>query len=139
METIPGVRVPKVYPELSTSKILTMEFVRGVKVSNVERIQAAGLDTEVVARNTYRAILKQILIDGFFHADPHPGNILVNLDTGNVTFIDIGMVGELDLQAAHEHRPIDVGRPAGRCHEHGPDHARSERPVHAERRRPGLL
>jgi ubiquinone biosynthesis protein len=51
------------------------------------------------SRNTYRAILKQVLIDGFFHADPHPGNILVNLDTGNVTFIDTGMVGELDISA----------------------------------------
>ena len=99
MESIPGVRVPTVYPSLCTSKILTMEFVRGVKVSNVEKIRAAGLDTEVIARNTYRAILKQILIEGFFHADPHPGNILVNLDTGNVTFIDTGMVGELDLQS----------------------------------------
>jgi ubiquinone biosynthesis protein len=91
------VHIPKVYGTLSTDRILTEEFIRGVKISNVEAIEQAGLDCEVLARNALRAIVKQLLIDGFFHADPHPGNVLVNLETGDITFIDTGMVGELDL------------------------------------------
>jgi ubiquinone biosynthesis protein len=97
MASIPGVHIPKIYGTLSTDRILTEEFIRGVKISNVEAIVQAGLDREVLARNALRAIVKQLLIDGFFHADPHPGNVLVNLETGDITFIDTGMVGELDL------------------------------------------
>ncbi len=97
MASIPGVHIPKIYPELSTDRVLTMEFIRGVKISNLEAIDAAGLDRAVLARNALRAIVKQLLIDGFFHADPHPGNVMVELDTGDIAFIDTGMVGELEL------------------------------------------
>jgi len=74
-----------------------MEFIQGFKISDIEAIETAGLAREVVARNALRAVIKQLLIDGFFHADPHPGNILVNLQTGQINFIDCGMVGQLDL------------------------------------------
>jgi ubiquinone biosynthesis protein len=85
------------YAELSTSRVLTMEFIKGVKISDIEAIEAAGLEREVVARNALRAVIKQLLIDGFFHADPHPGNILVSLQAGTINFLDCGMVGQLDL------------------------------------------
>jgi len=91
------VHIPTVYPELSTSRVLTMEFIQGFKISDIEAIETAGLAREVVARNALRAVIKQLLIDGFFHADPHPGNVLVHLQTGQINFIDCGMVGELDL------------------------------------------
>lgn len=97
MASIPGVHIPQIYPELSTDRILTMEFIRGVKISNLDAIDAAGLDRQTLARNALRAIVKQLLIDGFFHADPHPGNVFVNLQTGDITFLDTGMVGELEL------------------------------------------
>jgi ubiquinone biosynthesis protein len=97
MATVPGVHIPKIYSELSTDRVLTMEFIRGVKISNLEAIDAAGLDRAALARNALRAIVKQLLIDGFFHADPHPGNVLVDLHTGDIAFIDTGMVGELEL------------------------------------------
>ena len=97
MASCPGVYICKTYPEYSTSRVLTMDFVRGVKISDIAAIDAAGIDREVLAGNTLRALVKQLMIDGFFHADPHPGNILVNVETGNVTFIDTGMVGELTL------------------------------------------
>ncbi len=97
MAELPGVHVPVIYPELSTSRVLTMEYIHGVKISDVEEIDRAGIDRQVLAKNTLRALVKQLLIDGFFHADPHPGNILVNLDTGDATFIDMGMVGELEM------------------------------------------
>jgi ubiquinone biosynthesis protein len=98
MESVPGVHIPTIYPDYSTSRVLTMEFIKGVKASNIVAIDAAGIDKEALAENTLRAMVKQLLIDGFFHADPHPGNLLVNLDTGVVTFIDTGMVGELDVK-----------------------------------------
>jgi ubiquinone biosynthesis protein len=98
MEGLPGVHVPHIYVDLSTSKVITQEFVVGVKVSDVDAMERAGLDREVIARNALRALIKQLPVDGFFHADPHPGNLLINLDTGVLTFIDLGMMGELDLQ-----------------------------------------
>jgi len=97
MAGLEGVHIPHMYPELSTSRVLTMEFIKGVKISDIEAIQAAGLERETVARNALRAVIKQLLIDGFFHADPHPGNILVSLESGQITFLDTGMVGQLDL------------------------------------------
>jgi ubiquinone biosynthesis protein len=89
--------VANVYTNLSTARVLTLEFIQGVKISNVEAIQAAGLDRKEIAATALRALIKMLMIDGFFHADPHPGNVLVNLETGDVTFLDTGMVGELDL------------------------------------------
>ncbi|HRX02030.1 MAG: AarF/ABC1/UbiB kinase family protein [Anaerolineae bacterium] len=96
MEQLPGVAVPAIFPAYSTSTVLTMEFIRGVKATDLARIDEAGLDRPTLAKNALRAVVKQLLIDGFFHADPHPGNLMVNLDTGVITFIDCGMVGELD-------------------------------------------
>lgn len=94
---IPSARVPYIYTELSTSKVLTLEFIQGVKINNVAAINAAGIDRRELARTALRAEIKMLMIDGFFHADPHPGNVLVNLTNGDITFIDTGMVGELDL------------------------------------------
>jgi len=97
MEGMPGVSVPKAYPQLSSSKVLTMDFMAGVKINNVTAIDAAGLDRLEIGKNILRALIKQLLIDGFFHADPHPGNVLVSLETGTVGFLDMGMMGEIDF------------------------------------------
>lgn len=97
MEGMPGVSVPQAYPQLSSSKVLTMDFMAGVKINNVVAIDAAGLDRLSIGKNILRALIKQLLIDGFFHADPHPGNVLVNLETGAVGFLDMGMMGEIDF------------------------------------------
>ena len=105
----PGVQSARRIPEYSTSRVLTMDFVRGVKISNLEAIDAAGIDRQVLATNTLRAMVKMLMIDGFFHADPHPGNILVNTETGNVTFIDTGMVGEITRHATPQLRPVAAG------------------------------
>ena len=98
LERLPGVAVPEVIRELSRQRVLTAEFVRGVEANDREAIIASGLNPEEVADNAVRAAIKMVLIDGFFHADPHPGNVLVNLDTGMLTFIDTGMVGELGIR-----------------------------------------
>ena len=78
MKNLPGIHVPAIYTDLSTSKIITQEFVKGVKVSDIEAIERAGLDRDEIA-NALRALVKQLPVDGFFHADPHPGNLLVDL------------------------------------------------------------
>lgn len=97
MQGMPHINVPKAYPQLSSSKVLTMDFLEGVKINNVTAIDAAGLDRLDIGESILRALIKQLLIDGFFHADPHPGNILVNLETGYVGFLDMGMMGEIDV------------------------------------------
>ena len=94
---IPNAHVPNVFIELSTSKVITLEYIQGVKITNMAAIDAAGLDRKELALTTLRTVVKMMMIDGFFHADPHPGNVLVNLSTGSINFIDTGMVGELDL------------------------------------------
>jgi ubiquinone biosynthesis protein len=98
LENIEGVHIPTIYNHYSTSRVLTMEFIRGVKINNLAVIESEGYDRQHLAEVTMRSLVKQLLIDGFFHADLHPGNVLVDLDTGMVTFIDLGMVGEIDIQ-----------------------------------------
>ena len=98
LESVPGMRVPDVEYDLSSQGVLTLEFIPGVKSTDVDAIAAAGLDPERLARNVVDGAVKMLMIDGFFHADPHPGNVFVDLDTGVVTMLDTGMVGELTFQ-----------------------------------------
>ena len=97
MQSIPGVHLARIYSQQTTSKVMTEEFIRGVKLIEVDQIKAAGIDRKQLARTFIRAMMKQVLVDGFFHGDPHPGNLMINLDTGVIQFLDLGMVGELDL------------------------------------------
>jgi len=94
MASIAGVHVPTIHRQLSTSRVLTMEFIDGVKISKIREHENC-LDMPTLARTFERAIMKQILIDGFFHADPHPGNLFISPQTGVITFLDLGLVGEL--------------------------------------------
>ena len=96
MKLLEGVRVYGVYPELSSAKVLTMEFVSGVKITSNRVLHQANVNREELGRRFIRAFLKQVMVDGFFHADPHPGNILVEPKTGTLTFIDLGLIGILD-------------------------------------------
>ena len=94
---IDGVHIPKVYRSLSAKRVLTQEFISGVKISDIDAMRAAGLDPAVSANAALRAAIKMLMIDGYFHADPHPGNLFVDLDTGVVTFLDAGMVGQITV------------------------------------------
>lgn len=96
MRELPFVVVPRVKGELSTARIITQERMTGVKISDVAALRRAGIDPEKTALRFFRALLKQLLFDGFFHADPHPGNVWVNVETGRIVFIDMGMMGRLD-------------------------------------------
>lgn len=95
MSELPMIQVPAVYPDLSSSKVMTQEFVKGVKITAVDKIEAAGVDRATLGREFLRAIIKQVLFDGFFHGDPHPGNILVDLRTSRIIFLDMGMMGNM--------------------------------------------
>lgn len=84
----------KVYAELSTARVLTMEYVVGISASDLDQIDAAGLDKKTIAQRGVDCVARQIFQNGFFHADPHPGNIIIVKDN-RVCFIDLGMVGRL--------------------------------------------
>ena len=85
---------PKVFWRFASPKVLTLEYLPGIKISNFEALEAAGLDRRALARIGARSYLQQLLNDGFFHADPHPGNIAVRPD-GALIFYDFGMMGEI--------------------------------------------
>jgi ubiquinone biosynthesis protein len=89
--------VPKVYRQFSTKRIITMEFVDGVKSSELEVLHKEGHDLRLVAERGMDLVLKQIFINGFFHADPHPGNIFI-LPRELICFIDFGMMGRISRQ-----------------------------------------
>ena len=88
------VRVPQIFRSHTNSQVLTMEYCPAVKISNVERIEAMGLDRKLIARQAVESYLQQILTFGFFHADPHPGNIGVAED-GKLVIYDFGMCGSI--------------------------------------------
>ncbi|WML40986.1 AarF/UbiB family protein [Neobacillus sp. OS1-2] len=90
----PGVTTPRVYWELTTSKVLVMEFIEGVKINEIEKLEGATINKKKLASILYLSYLKQLMEDGFFHADPHPGNLLVKQD-GTIAYIDFGMVGTI--------------------------------------------
>jgi predicted unusual protein kinase regulating ubiquinone biosynthesis (AarF/ABC1/UbiB family) len=89
--------VPKIYWSHTTPRVLTMEFIRGTKVVDIEALRARRISPVKVNRLLVRTYLKQLLEDGFFHADPHPGNLLV-MNDGRLAFFDFGMTGKITPQ-----------------------------------------
>ncbi|MHB8172516.1 MAG: ABC1 kinase family protein [Thermincolia bacterium] len=91
----PNVVVPKVIWEHSGQKVLVMEYVESIKINDIAALDAGGYNKEQIARNLANALFKQIYIHGFFHADPHPGNLGV-LSGNRILFMDFGMMGRID-------------------------------------------
>jgi len=89
--------VPKVYRDLSCERILTMENIQGLKASDVDQLRKQGSDLPLVAERGTNLIMEQIFVHGFFHADPHPGNIFI-LPDNLICFLDFGMMGRLSRQ-----------------------------------------
>jgi len=85
---------PKVYPKLTTTKVLAMEFISGIKINQVDELNAKNIDTKIIARRLAVSYFKQIFEYGFFHADPHPGNLLV-LPNNHICYLDFGMMGSM--------------------------------------------
>ena len=93
----PHVYIPKVFRETTTSRILTTEFIDGIKISNIDELEAAGLDRKTITARGADLVLEQVFEHGFFHADPHPGNIFV-LPGNVICLLDFGMAGVVDRQ-----------------------------------------
>lgn len=94
MRGIPGVKIPRVHWGISGPCLLAMDYVEGVRIDDVAAIRAFGLFPEDIADLGFSAYIQQIFVDGFFHGDPHPGNLLVTR-RGEVVFLDYGIVGVL--------------------------------------------
>jgi ubiquinone biosynthesis protein len=90
----PTLYIPKVTWEHTTGRVLVLERIRGIKIGDIEALDAAGVDRHQVAENAARIIIKEVFEDGFFHADPHPGNFFV-MDGAIIGAMDFGMVGRV--------------------------------------------
>jgi len=97
----PHVYIPKVFRETTTTRVLTTEFIEGIKISDIESLEAAGLDRTILTARGADLVLKQIFVHGFFHADPHPGNIFV-LPDNVICLLDFGMTGIVDRQTRED-------------------------------------
>lgn len=85
--------VPKLYSEYTTSKVLVMEYIDGPSITDVEALKAEGYDLEEIGTKFVNQFIKQVMDDGFFHADPHPGNVKIR--DGKIVWLDMGMMGRL--------------------------------------------
>lgn len=104
----PEIRVPRVYRPFSTSRVLTLEYLRGIKVSELAVLDAAGHDRKVIASRGADLILEQVFVHGFFHADPHPGNVFI-LPGDVIAYLDFGMMGSVDRQAREDFAQMVFG------------------------------
>ncbi len=91
------VHVPRTYPSLCSSRVLTMEFIEGIRISEKEELARRGVDLGVLARRGANMYLEMIFTHGHYHADPHPGNLLV-MENDVIGLLDYGMVGRIDEQ-----------------------------------------
>ncbi len=89
------VHIPEVFWDYTGKTVITLEYISGIKISQLEELEAAGLDLKTIARNGADNFLRQVFIHGLFHADPHPGNLHVLADN-TICIFDFGMVGRLD-------------------------------------------
>src|SRR5438105_2330672 len=86
--------IPEPIDDYSTARVLTMDYVPGKKITDVSPLRLMEIDTRCLAEEIFRAYLKQILVDGFFHADPHPGNVFLTEDD-RIALLDLGMVAHV--------------------------------------------
>jgi ubiquinone biosynthesis protein len=108
----PTIHVPLVYPELSTARILGMEYVAGIKSSRIETLREQGYDLSLIAERGANLVMEQIFVHGFFHADPHPGNVFI-LPDNVVCFIDFGQMGRLSLKDREDFTDLVLDLVAG--------------------------
>lgn len=91
------ISAPRVFPDLTRPGVLVLELVQGLKPGDLDLIDAAGIDRTELAKRLVQSYMKQWLVDGFFHADPHPGNIFIQ-PGGRIVYVDFGMMGEMQAR-----------------------------------------
>ena len=94
----PRIAVPAIYREATSRRVLTMEWINGVKLTNLEAVRAMGIDPDDMVEVGVSCSLQQLLEHGFFHADPHPGNLLA-LEDGRLCYLDFGMMSEVSRES----------------------------------------
>lgn len=87
--------IPKIYWDITTKRVITMEEIKGIKINDVKSIEENGWNKESISEIVAKTFLEQVFLDGLFHGDPHPGNILI-VDSDIISFIDFGIVGYID-------------------------------------------
>lgn len=106
-EKQPTVVIPRVHWNFTTGKVLTMDKIEGIKANDLEKLDEGGYDRKIIARKIFDSMLHQILDEGVFHGDPHPGNILI-LPENVVAYLDFGMVGRLDNKLKEQFAPFII-------------------------------
>ncbi|NLB06219.1 MAG: AarF/ABC1/UbiB kinase family protein [Desulfobulbaceae bacterium] len=107
-----AIHVPLVYPELSTPRVLVMEYVLGIKASMAGQLREQGYDLPLIAERGATLVMEQIFVHGFFHADPHPGNLFI-LPDNVVCFIDFGQMGRLSRKDREDFTDLVLDLVAG--------------------------
>ncbi|HBC42976.1 MAG TPA: hypothetical protein DCZ88_14110 [Pseudanabaena sp.] len=92
-----GIYVPKIYWQYTAKRVLTMEWIEGIKLTNVQKVKEAGFDSRHIIEVGVQCSLRQLLDYGYFHADPHPGNLLV-MEDGKLAYLDFGMMSEVSSE-----------------------------------------
>src|SRR5439155_10668334 len=92
LKEFPRIQVPLPVLDYTTRSVLTMDYIEGTKITSLSPLARLDIDGEALAEELFRAYLKQVLVDGLFHADPHPGNTFLTSD-GRIALLDLGMVG----------------------------------------------
>ncbi len=107
---LPAINFPRIYPALTTRRVLTLEHIQGkTLLANLEPATLTRDPRHALVAHAADAVFRQCLSMGFFHADPHPGNLFVNPDTAEITFIDCGMTGSIDPRSAEQLAQITHG------------------------------
>ena len=106
------IHVPGVYPKLSSERILVLEYIEGIKANDIQSLREYGCDAKVIAERGANLVMEQIFVHGFFHSDPHPGNILV-MENNIICFIDFGQMGRLSLKDREEFTDFVLNLVAG--------------------------
>ncbi len=107
-EEVEEIYIPKVHWGYTTRSVLVMEHIEGIKMDHVDEIRAAGIDPNEVAMIGLRSFSRQLMLYGFFHADPHPGNTIVMYD-GRVSLVDFGITGYLDEETMRQIANLFLG------------------------------
>ncbi|MGG0789669.1 AarF/ABC1/UbiB kinase family protein [Peribacillus simplex] len=107
-----GFKVPRIHWEFSTKRVLTMDFIQGIKINHFKQLDEEGYDRRQIAERLANSMLQQILIDGFYHGDPHPGNIII-LPGNVVALMDFGMVGRLEEETKFQFASLVINLKRG--------------------------